>query len=149
MNTFRYSNPFSSIDLRTAQEKDTWNEWEDAHYEQGFCITEGAVSFSTLTDCDYEVQIEYSDSESLPCDCLFAVRVPIRSPNKDVCIRGGYTDLDLKLNIVPQSITFIELGESRLILRIGAVPCETALLLQGNARYARECDFTLTAQKQL
>jgi hypothetical protein len=118
-HNFIFSNPFSSIDVRAPSAKDTWLEWTPENFEQGYCVANGLVSFSTSVDDEYEVTIVESDDEAVPEGCQFAVKAPFESEGNMIHIRGGYTDLDLPGHGPYRSIAYFELTGLRLLIRLG------------------------------
>lgn len=145
MTEFEFSNPFSSIGVRALHEKDTWNEWAEAHFEQGFCPRPSSVSFATTTDEDYSVIVDQSDNQEIPSECVFAVRLPLANFGEVLCIRGGYTDIDIHLEYPPESVLFMELPGEKLVIRLGRLGCKSVDLLRPNDLYPRSTDFSLDA----
>lgn len=145
MTNFKYSNPFSSINIQSYKEKDTVSAWADAHVEQGFCPRPSAISFATTTDDNYWVIVEESDDLATPLGCIFAVKLPLIDFGNVLCIRGGYTDLDISLSYSPRSVTFIELENEVLVIRMGRRACDQVELLKSDEAYSRTSNFLLTA----
>jgi hypothetical protein len=129
-DSFSYSNPFSSLDVRASSAAHSWPEWQPADFVRGFCLGEHAVSFSTLTDDNYEVTVVESDDELVPEDCVFAVKAPLDSSGPAAHIRGGCPDVDVPTTWPCQSVMFLELVGSRVLLRLGREPVSGVKVLQ-------------------
>ncbi len=77
MRHFTLEISYSQIAIFNAGLKDPFNNWTDAHAQQGFCWREGSVSFRTAAKAGLgKITVNRNATPSLRDDVILAISVP-------------------------------------------------------------------------
>ncbi|UGA36252.1 competence protein ComJ [Chromobacterium haemolyticum] len=139
---------YNQICVFNSDMDEPFNDWNQAHVEQGFSWRQGSVSFGAIENDETELEITAQHSYSLDNQAIRAISVPFKTESGSLII-GSIGD-EREIDIEPGSYELIfELGKrGNWWCRLTFIPQNTLLpkIIKADQEIIKTSNFDMNAK---